>query len=281
MHVTVHEGAEAFLDAAGPLLFAHEAENNVVLATARLVATGDHPFSEPFFFASLSEGGRITGAAVRTPPDSLFLTSMPEGAATRLVEAIAPTHPALPSVTGPIGPAHEFARAWSRAHGTRAALRHHWNVYVIEDVEPPARKAPGRLRRAGEGDLERLREWGPRYAHEVSAPADVTAFLERMLRRGTLYLWDDGGARCLVAMSGQTPNGMRVAAVYTPDEHRNRGYATTAVAEMTAAMLARGYRFCMLVAETQDAVLNRIYRRLGFEAVAERIMLELDAGEGA
>lgn len=281
MHVEVHENAVAFLDAAGPLLLTHEAENNVVLASASLITSGDHPFSEPYFFATLSDGGCVVGAAVRTPPDSLFLTAMPDGAAARLAEVVAGQHPALPSVTGPAGPAHEFAEAWCRLHGGTATLRHHWHLYVIETLARPARRAPGRLRAADEGDLECLREWGPRYAYEVNAPADVTAFLERMLRRGTLYVWDDGGARCLVAMSGRTPNGMRVAAVYTPDEHRNRGYATAAVAEITETMLARGFRFCMLVAETQDEAPNRIYRRLGFEAVAERIMLELGAAEDA
>lgn len=281
MHLEVHGDAEAFLDAASPLLLAHEAENNVVIASANLIASGDHPFSAPFFFATLSDGSGVTGAAIRTPPDSLFLTAMPDGAAALLVEAVAGDHPALPSVTGPAGPAHDFAEGWCRAYGGRAALRHHWNLYVLETLTPPARKAPGRLRAADDGDLERLREWGPRYAHEVNAPADVTAFLERMLRRGTLYVWDHGGARCLVAMSGRTPNGMRVAAVYTPDEYRNRGYATSAVAEITATMLARGFRFCMLVAETQDEAPNRIYRRLGFEVVAERIMLELGAAEDA
>lgn len=277
MHVEIHGDARAFLDAAGELLLGREAENNIVLASAYLLLDGDHPFSEPFFLASIVDRGRVAGAAIRTPPDSLHLTAMPGGAPARLVDAIAAAHPSLPSVAGPVEAGREFAEAWCRTRGGTAAVRHRWRLYVLERLEPIAHDVPGELRLAGPGDLPRLREWGPRYARDANTRVDVTAFLERMMRRQGLYLWDDGGPRCLVAMSGRTPQGIRVSAVYTPDEYRNRGYATAAVAGATSAVLARGLSFCMLVAETKDEAPNRIYRRIGFEPVQEHVMIDLTA----
>lgn len=276
MRVDLHASAEAFLDAAEGWLLGSEAENNVALASAYLLVEGDHPFSEPYFLATLVDGGRVAGAAVRTPPDSLHLTAMPEGAATLLVDALVESHPTLPSVSGPVGAADEFARAWVAKRGGSAAVRHRWQLYVLTRRAPPEQRAPGELRLAEQADLPLLRDWGPRYQREVNTRVDVTTFLERMTRRRTLYLWDDGGPRCLVAMSGRTPNGARVAAVYTPDEHRNRGYAGAAVAEATAVEFAAGLDFCMLVAETKDETPNRIYRRLGFEAVREHVVIDLN-----
>ncbi len=275
MHVELHVGPQALLDAAGPWLLAREPENNVVLASAYLLIEGDHPFSEPYFLASIVERGRVVGAGLRTPPDSLHLTVMPAGAAAALAGPVAESHATLPSVSGPLAPAREFAQAWVRERGGVASVRHLWQLYVLEHAVPYPGHVPGRLRLAGEADLDVLRDWGPRYAREVNTPVDVTAFLERMTRRRSLYLWDDGQPRCLVSMSGHTPNGVRVSAVYTPDEHRNRGYASAAVAATTSAALAEGARFCMLLAETKDEAPNRIYRRLGFRALREQVMIDL------
>lgn len=280
MRVVVHASAQALLDAAGQWLLVREPENNIVLSSAYLLIEGDHPFSEPYFLASVASRGRVVGAAIHTPPDSLHVTMMPDGAATLLADALAEAHPAPPAVSGPLGPAREFAEAWAGAHGGTTSVRHHWQLYVLEHAVPLTRDVPGALRPAEDADLPVLREWGPRYAAEVNAPVDVTAFLERMARRRALYLWDDRGPRCLVSMSGRTPNGMRVSAVYTPDEHRHRGYASAAVAEAVARALAEGSRFCMLIAETKDEAPNRIYRRLGFRPVREQIMIEFAAGPG-
>lgn len=277
MEIAVHATARELLDAAEGWLLAHEPENNVVLASAYLLIEDDHPFEPPFFLTSIVDRGRVVGVAMRTPPDSLHLTSMPPGAASRLVAAIAPSHPAPPSVSGPPAAVHEFAQAWCRDVGGIASLRHHWQMYLLERTVPVALDVPGRLRLAAEADLETLRAWGPRYAAEVNTRVDVTAFLERMTRRGCLYLWDDGEPRCLVSMSGRTPNGIRVSAVYTPGEHRNRGYASAAVAGAVADALAGGLDFCMLLAETKDEAPNRIYRRLGFVPMREQVMVDLDA----
>jgi predicted GNAT family acetyltransferase len=56
--------------------------------------------------------------------------------------------------------------------------------------------------------------------------------------------------------------------VYTPPEHRGRGYAQACVGELSRQMRAEGQR-CMLFADLGNPVSNSIYRRLGYRAVVE------------
>jgi hypothetical protein len=97
-----------FLAAAYDWLSAAEAHNNLVLSVARLLQGADHPFREPFYFATVKEGDRIVGCALRAPPDGLELTDLPTGAASSLVDSVAAMHPELPLVGGPQGPVFEF-----------------------------------------------------------------------------------------------------------------------------------------------------------------------------
>ena len=60
----------------------------------------------------------------------------------------------------------------------------------------------------------------------------------------------------------------RVRAVYTPPELRRHGYAGACVGAMSAELVARGLR-CILYADLANPTSNSIYRKLGYEAVAE------------
>jgi predicted GNAT family acetyltransferase len=62
---------------------------------------------------------------------------------------------------------------------------------------------------------------------------------------------------------------VRVGPVWTPPDLRGRGYASALVAATTALALERGARRCMLFADVANATSNAIYRRIGFERVAD------------
>jgi ribosomal protein S18 acetylase RimI-like enzyme len=274
MRAEYFANAPEFLAAVEPWLLEREAENNVVLSVARLIAQGDHPFKEPYMFAAVLDGGDVVGAALRPPPDQLELSSMPAGAATLLTDAAARLYPDLSAVSGPPGPALEFADAWSARSGRAWRLRYRWGLHVARDVVPP-RPCEGYLRVGSPAEAPLLAEWGERYGRELDSKVDVPAFFARMLRRGSLYLWDHGGPRSLVAVSGITPRGARIAAVYTPEEYRNRGYASNAVATVTRALIDGGREFCTLFAEIEHATPLRIYRSIGFHQLRENLLIEL------
>jgi uncharacterized protein len=147
-------------------------------------------------------------------------------------------------------------------------------LFCLERVTPP-RKARGRLRLAERSDWPELSEWAPNYGREQNTTVDVTTLFDRLLVRRGLHVWDDDGARCVVAVSGHTQNGARISAVYTPPAFRNRGYASNAVAAASQAALDGGAKFCVLAADREPAGPARLYRRLGYKPLRDHFAIEL------
>jgi len=154
-------------------------------------------------------------------------------------------------------------------------MRHHWHWFRLDGVTRPRRAPPGRLRVAVVDDWPTLAAWAPRYGPEENTPVDVTGLFARLLARGALYVWDDGGAKCVVGVSGRTRHGARIAAVYTPPEFRARGYASNAVAATCETVLESGVRFCVLAAHREPSTQARIYRSVGFRPIREHFAIDL------
>ena len=70
--------------------------------------------------------------------------------------------------------------------------------------------------------------------------------------------------------------------MYTPPEERGRGYASNLVAEVSARMLDERRRGVLPVHGPANPTSNAIYRRIGYEQVAESSMIRFgDAGADA
>jgi hypothetical protein len=273
--VEQYASAARFLDDAGPWLAANEAQHNLVFGLAHLIASGDHPFQAPIFLAAVKEQGRIVGCAVRPPPDHLDLTAMPSGAAVALAAAAAEHCPDLQSLGGPPAAAREFARAWAARHGGNWRVIHHWSWFVLHEVQWPRPPPGGALRLAEDSDWLLVSEWAPLYVRDTGAQGSVMPFLQRRMSTRSLYLWDHGGPKCMVSISGHTPNGLRVSGVYTPDEHRKLGYASNAVATISQRALDEGRTHCVLFAESHHTATLRVYQKLGYELLHETVVVEL------
>ena len=61
----------------------------------------------------------------------------------------------------------------------------------------------------------------------------------------------------------------RIAPVYTPPEHRGRGYASNAVAALRRRALERGVRSCMLYTDLANPTSNAIYQKIGYRPVCD------------
>jgi ribosomal protein S18 acetylase RimI-like enzyme len=265
--------APEFLAAAEPWLAAVELDENLVYAAARLLASDDHPFREPYYLAVLRVDGAVAGCALRPPPDQLEISALPSGTAGALVGTVARRYPDLQTVAAPAHTALEFARAWAGAHGGSWRTRHRWRLHAVTSVDSP-RAARGAFRQAAPVDWPLLEQWAPRYGRELNSTVDVAAFFARMLRLGSLYVWDDDGAKSVVAVSGNTPRGARLSAVYTPDEFRYRGYASNAVAVATRRALESGKAFCVVYADMSALAPLRLYRSLGFQPLRDHLLID-------
>ncbi|MEZ5093819.1 GNAT family N-acetyltransferase [Nocardioides sp.] len=60
----------------------------------------------------------------------------------------------------------------------------------------------------------------------------------------------------------------RVGPVFTPREHRGRGYAAAAVALVSARLLEQGVRVCLFT-DQANPTSNALYERLGYRRVVD------------
>ena len=139
------------------------------------------------------------------------------------------------------------------------------------------------MRAAGPDDRALVRAWFRAFIAEAlptrgrPTHAEAEAHLERSLdirlgedKQSGICLWDhEGDVVSLAAFGGETPNGMRIGPVYTPPEHRGRGYASALTAALSAQLLASGRRFCFLYTDLANPTSNRIYRAIGYEHVCD------------
>jgi predicted GNAT family acetyltransferase len=148
-------------------------------------------------------------------------------------------------------------------------------LYRLEHVVPTV--AAGAPRAATHDDLGLLARWWRAFLDEVShdPPAsddDVAASIRLRLDADGwgIALWEDGGEPvALAAFGNPTPNGARVGPVYTPPERRRNGYAGALVAHVSQELLDAGRRFVFLYADAANPTANGIYRRIGYEHVAD------------
>lgn len=103
---------------------------------------------------------------------------------------------------------------------------------------------------------------------EAQAESDITAWLvagsHRVLLRG-------GEPVAMTGLNARLPGIVQVGAVWTPPEHRNRGYARAAVALHLREARAEGVRRAVLFTSNPSAA--RAYRALGFAEVGRFTIL--------
>jgi hypothetical protein len=180
----------------------------------------------------------------------------------------------LPGVVGAVPEVTTFAAAWSTRTGAEPRVLVDQGIYQLEQVVP-VQGVEGRTRAVGAADLELVVDWWRAFLVEAlhddaPADADVRHAVETRLGEGSgLVVWDDDGPVSFAGFTGATPNGIRIGPVYTPPGRRGRGYASALVAELSAALLADGRRFCFLYTDLANPTSNKIYERIGYRRVCD------------
>jgi len=80
----------------------------------------------------------------------------------------------------------------------------------------------------------------------------------------------------LAGNTRQVAGAVRIAPVYTPPEHRGRGFAAGATAAAARAALDGGAGEVLLYTDVDNPMTNRLYARLGFVPVEERVVVAFE-----
>jgi len=282
MEVVRLSDATTFLECAIPLLAPDaeaEARHNLVLGISGTVRSQPRLYSDYRAWLVLENDGPVAAATRTAPFNGVLADPLTLDALEALIHAMAKDVPQMPGLVGNVPHIHRAAQRWTERTGARAEVGQRQGVYALREVRPVPR-APGSARSATRADRELLLVWLHAFADEATGgPPDEPGLLERMLDarldaedpdRIGYWLWQDGGRPVsLSGHSGASPGGIRVGPVYTPPEHRRRGYATTLVAEQGRWLLGRGHRSCFLYTDLANPTSNSIYGKIGYRRVCD------------
>ena len=206
------------------------------------------------------EAGEVVGAAMRTAPFApypLYLLAMPDEAAVALARAAARARRGRSAAS--TAPAGDAGCAPRRRPGWPEAPRRSRSTCGCSSSRPsclrgrPRGRCDSRRRRtASSPRVVRRVHAGRRRAGRPRAGqcARSVETMDGMLRRielGRIWFWEDGSGE-RVHLTGANPpsyGAARVGPVYTPVQHRGRGYASRAVAEVSRLILDGGARPCL------------------------------------
>jgi len=270
LQVQRYEMVEEFLATTAEFLEAREAEHNLILGICSALRRG--AYTTPTYLAAVAENGRVVGAAVRTPPWQLVLSEIDDtGAIGCLVADLSAE--TLPGWLGPVDAAREFANEWRAATGQEARLGLAERIFRLTSVRAP-KGVHGGMTPATVADRDLLVDWTTAFVDEAldgEKPEPVDVIVDRGLAAGRItYLWlDEDRPVSMAGAGGLTPHGIRIGPVYTPRQHRRRGYASALVAAASQAQLDAGKAFCFLFTDLANPTSNHIYQEIGYEPVRD------------
>lgn len=243
---------------------------------------GPHAYGpeDPAYGWWTDETGAVAAAFVRTPPFPLMLASADDDALAPLAEALAATGVTTLSVNARTAVSDAFADAWTTRTGTTPRVVQAQRLFRLGTLTPPDPAPAGTARPAVADDRDWLVEMFPRFDEETGlgrGARDVASHVDMRLARNSLTVWELDGVP--VSFAGQTAavaGAARIAPVYTPAEHRGRGYASAVTAARTEAALAAGADDVLLFTDLANPTSNSIYRKIGYEPVEDRVILDFD-----
>jgi GNAT superfamily N-acetyltransferase len=225
--------------------------------------------------------GGIGAAFFHTPPYPVLLSGAP-AAAVPLARELAGRGRDLPGINGAAGGVTSFAAAWERLSGASSSVRRRSRLFRLGGLTGAVPAPPGAARVAGPDDTDLLTKWFEAFAEEAGQrEGDSRQLVEDRLSYGGLAIWETGGIPVAMAGHNRPAAGViRVGPVYTPPEHRRRGYGGAATVAVSQAALDAGAEV-VLFTDLANPTSNALYVRLGYRPVADRLLLTFSPATGS
>ena len=212
---------------------------------------------------------------------------MPDAAAVALADALVDRGEEVSGVNGALPATQVFAeRIAERVGGVEVAISMHTRLFELGTLVDPA-PARGRLRPAYDDEAPLALEWFHQFhvdadeqaghnGHGDRAEGTTLEDVRERIRLGRIWMWVDDGdtPRHLTGANPPAYGVARIGPVFTPKEHRGRGYASAAVAGVSRQLQAEGSRVTLFT-DQANPTSNRIYIALGFEPVVDMVDLAI------
>jgi RimJ/RimL family protein N-acetyltransferase len=268
----ISDSVQDFIDRAGPFLRSRPVENTVPLTLSENLRSRGlhiHGDADPIFGWWTEPDGRVTGAFLRTPPHPLLLTAVPVAAVAALAGQL---DESLGGINALSDDADRFVEARRARFDVTATEGRRSRLFRLDRLTPPTPPA-GSARVAGPADRDLLIGWFQAFHREIGEGFDrdnATLVDDKLAHQG-IMLWEVASQPVAMAATTRPDGGMvRVIGVYTPREHRARGYGGAITTAVSRRALDGGATDVVLFTDLANPTSNALYQRLGYRPVEDR-----------
>jgi len=295
MELRFFDDPVAFLDVAGDLLAEQPVLSTVIAGVSeRIVAQREAgiawPDGVPCWFAVVIDNDEVVGTAMRTATFGeypAYLMPMSDDAVHHLSKALLDRDEPVLGANGALPAVQVFCEDMAAATGKTARVGQHTRLFELGDLVAPA-PVPGSLRPARADELEVVARWYDAFmvdadeqaGREPGASPHEAPTGEELTRRidsGRVFVWvdDDDTPVNVTAATPPSYGVSRIGPVYTPREHRGRGYASAAVYAVSALLRQSGERPCLFT-DQANPTSNKIYEAIGYRRLVDMANLRVE-----
>lgn len=267
MEVLRHQSASDFLKATKSFRSQDPVRTGLITSIATSVENGSRTY-EDYFWWSVIADNQVQGVAIRTVPYGYLFSPMTENATQALYSNISKKDESANEFAGPKAVVDLIEQLAS----LKLVEEESELIYVNEFLIPA--EAIGQVKTATSVDFDLVLKWMQEFMEETA----LRSFnLESMVRNAIdsgrySILMLDGIPVCLGGNSDiQKFEGIsiaRVGPIYTPKEHRKKGYASALTSHITAKLHSLG-AVAMLYTQADNPTSNKIYQEIGYTLVDE------------
>lgn len=279
MKLTVFTQAKEFEAKAKPFLMENEDVYSLFYGVLQGIKAGRY---ENPFMAMIEVNDHIVALFQMTPPHPLNLIIIDESkmddilmlASHELSERKLP----IQSAVGLKSVVNAFSEKWQKTSKCKARLLMDQGLYRLDKVDQSLERSPGSWRYARRDEAPFLATWYKAFESDTglknSPLAEIKKKVNQFLEDEEVFFWEDKG-KVVSMMKKARPSerGVTVSFVYTPQEERKKGYATTMVAAGSEELL-KTYDFCVLYTDMMNPTSNKIYQEIGYQKIADSIHIE-------
>jgi uncharacterized protein len=285
VHLSTFNNPQPFLAAAGEMLYEKESANNLMLGISERLIIDPDAYQNPFFATVVDHKDALVLAAIMTPPHNIILAGCEnfEKGFTVLITHLQANQICVPGVIAPVDLAERFVKTWKAIVGQPGRITMRQRIYELCNVRMPP-KPPGNFRPAGLEDSPKIGSWLQEFSKEALGETNDLDLqrAERIIRNDQVFTWENEGK--IVSMALKTrpiAHSITISGVYTPPEHRQKGYATALVAQLSERLLKSGYQYVNLFTDLDNPTSNAIYQKIGFYSVCDFQMHRFHSELGA
>ena len=269
MEIVVENSAAAVMAEVSDFLQREEALNNVPLGVLERARAQPDFYRSFVSYTAISEG-RVIAYAHSTPPFPMSLAKGEDKGVAGIAQFLMDNRINVEKIMGPESSMNVFLKTFDPDQDKVLKTEKRGCYRLTQVIEPADTKSQMVL--AGDEKLELLIKWYRAFAIAVEMELDsdegIANFLRMKINAGDMYLLIHDGVPVTCAVAGRImPNGRSIGFVYTPEEYRRRGFASSMVAELSKAILNQGFAYVCLFTEMQNATSNKIYQAIGYKWV--------------